>query len=170
MYLLYKTKRFIITSAVLFFVTSVVYSVMWYFVYREQQDLYENSQLANDLLVKEKLSSEGELLLRTFAGAGESISDVFLSDRELVVLLEDLESLASEVGVIFDITSVGVDSETAVESIGIKFTATGKWENVIQLVSLFELLPHLVTINTIRLDSRTDAGEWNLVATMYIEK
>jgi hypothetical protein len=174
-----KTKKLLLVSSFMF-ATSIAGGVtLWYLVSTEQKLFREYSAQATSASLHEHMLTRITALLRSSKEDRALVADSFITERETVTFLEELEARADKMELTFEILSV--TAEGAVQSgekkeeignaqIGIQFSATGPWDQVIHFLSITELLPYLVTVSSVRLDEAVPLGTWRLTTIIHIAK
>lgn len=125
----------------------LVFSVCGVVVYTMQNKEKDIQRAVNELAKYSEGQKETSYLKRTLDGLAKERAKLdlyFITNRDIVRFIEQIETLGAEAGAPVKITSVEVES---ISSLNIDFTSSGTFSQLFHLASLLESLPFEVVIN-----------------------
>ncbi len=104
-------------------------------------------------LEQEETVSSLDSLLKDVSLQAEKMTSYFVSSDGIVDFIEEVENLASENDLSFDVSSVEISpgSDDFVETLIVKVDARGSWEDMYYFLAALEYLPFKLNIKTINL-------------------
>lgn len=106
----------------------------------------------------------------------EKLDKYFITADEIVVFIEQIESLGEFTGVSFDLSSVDAVNENG-DALLLKFTTYGSWQDTYYLLALIESLPYNIDIERVRIikeKSKDNTAQWrgdfNIKLNSFINK
>lgn len=109
-------------------------------------------------------------LLNEIGGKNKKISSAFLSKNDFVGFIETLENLSRSSGLEMKITSIELgekdgDADEKSKKPVLSFTAGGRFQDIVQFISLISYLPYQVEFDSISLQKSSlgnEQGLWDL--------
>ena len=136
----------------------------------------EASALAQTL-TKKRAQSETFLSLRHIvadtASARKEMDGYFIAKEGVVDFIEQIEKIGNNVGVTLMFTTVDVrkeeNSAPSLNTLLLRFSATGSWERVVRFFTLVESLPYALSVTDARIEKQSPL-EWRVVVTLSAYK
>jgi len=158
-----KTKILLGGSLILALVFIALYALGYIVVQKKFSDVKDLVlQSRQEVLETEQLQSTKHLINDT-REQREKLNNYFVTEDEIVVFIEQIESLGSFAGVSLELNAVDVVSDAGDDALSLKFTTYGSWEGTYYLLALIETLPYNIYIERVRVlreDSENKGSQW----------
>src|SRR3989344_5762644 len=150
-----KTNTIIV--AVVFLIASIFVYVTFLFVVRGKINSIElaYSNTASTLALEEE-SRKIKIITEENSSQIESVNKYFVEKGDEVLFIEDVERLAKESGIKFDIVSISPvkpqSSNAESKKIAVKMNIQGSWSKILLFIDGLEKLPFGISIQGFNLD------------------
>jgi len=156
--------------ALLYFAAGLVVLVSTIFVTEKNKQKFAEVRSKNaEAQVAKQLASSIEQTLRLSEADRIALDSFFISERDTIDLITEVEDLAQIFGVKVETTQLSVtptkDSEPSQLQIG--FAVTGLYNNVANILSALETLPYHRTIPDVSI-KKTASGQWTGSIVLHI--
>jgi hypothetical protein len=164
------------------FIVAMLYSVLLlcslaailYVIYIEGTKLSEAKVAIAEQSAKELAYTNVMRVLEGSADDRAKLSSYFISTKDTITFISELESAAASLGVTMQTTGLSITPATTVGgvvnppllSVGVQFK--GAEAAVKKYISLLENVPYYTQMNTFSLSGEKATGEWTAVTTLTI--
>ncbi len=156
-------KNKFVTFVIVIISLSVILYFVGLFIVLEIKKEIENSYYNTE---SKSSKEEKTRIIKNITEANkEPIQDLrnyFIQKSDEVEFIEQIEKLARDSGVKFDIVSIDVKTDqqdSFKENVDVKMKLEGSWQNIIRFVDKLEKMPFGVLVENMSLDTST-SGNW----------